>query len=140
MSDDVLGGIHRPHDIDIINEMPFLGLLIFKRVQPAADAGVVDQDVNRIEFFQGQIDQRLDFFFRCNVGFADNDVSSHPFDFVLNLPKPGFADIGKDKVGPFTGEKHCGGATDSIGCSGDDRIFTIESACHFELPVFLRRA
>ena len=125
MGDDMLGGVNRTHNVNVIYCVPFFCCLVFQGVQSTADAGIIDQNIDIGEFLEGKINQCFDFVFRRNVCFADDNVAAYFFDLFRYLLKPGFIDIGQNKVGVFAGKKNRSSTTDPIGSSGDNRTFTI---------------
>jgi len=92
-----------------------------------ADAGVVDEDVERAEFFNCGGDEALDVRDACHVGLYCDGAATRAFDSGDGFGRLSGAVAMVDNDGSAGGGEGFGdGAADAAGCAGDDGDFFLE--------------
>jgi hypothetical protein len=133
---DVLDHQERPAGIDCHHAIPRFGVPFVEiaRMQRRIKRGVVDQDVDLAEAFDGLRDQILDRRLVADVEGDAGDVSGAVLFGDLGRDVLAVGDVGDHDAGAFRGERLRIVRADTLGAAGDDGDFACKP-CHGRSPI-----
>ncbi|MNL37476.1 hypothetical protein D3C87_1596210 [compost metagenome] len=125
LRDEVIAAMHHPHHVDVQHPLP-VGKVALQELAQVADAGVVDQHVERPERGMELLGQFPHGFAAGDIELMDGAAGTEGLDVHLHLPERNEIDVGGNDQGAPAGECQRGGATDAGSGASDQDVLVFK--------------